>query len=236
MKRMLIAAVLLPLCVGAGCASFATVRSAEVTPGLAVVVQASVASLPGGELAQIECGSCAAAPVSGDVAFAYGLNGGSHVPFTIGAGMTGTYPYLEGYAHLGRGKMPFGIGARAGIPPQPMMHELYGRLDIPLARWARVLWNPGVVYLSGHSSGTGGFFDPSGSGWFIGTTQGVGIQFGAGNFTLTPSAALVFGRADQMTGRDRFGTPSRAFGTAALSIGLRDKSDPLPARRPPTTP
>src|SRR5215510_15366254 len=184
MNRSLIAARFLPLCVGAGCASFATVRSAEVTPGLAVATQASLAGRPGDDAAWffiLDCTNNCDRPIaSGDVAMAYGVKSGSDVPFTIGAGLNGTFPYLEGYAQLGRGKIPFGIGARAGIPLDWAMHELYGRVDIPLSQWARLLWNPGVVYLTGNS--------PNGEnpGSLTAISQGVGLQLGVGNFTFTP--------------------------------------------------
>jgi len=173
---MLIAARLLPLCVGANCASFATVRSAEVAPGASIVTQASLAGRPGDDAAwffTLDCAANCDRPIaSGDVVFAYGVNAGSDMPFTIGAGLNGTFPYVEGYAQLGRGTIPFGIGARAGIPIGWAMHELYGRVDIPLSQSARVLWNPGVVYLVGNS--------PNGEnpGSLTALTQGVGVQLG----------------------------------------------------------
>jgi len=206
MNRSLIAARFLPLCVGAGCASFATVRSAEVTPGLAVATQASLAGRPGDDAAWffiLDCTNNCDRPIaSGDVAMAYGVKSGSDVPFTIGAGLNGTFPYLEGYAQLGRGKIPFGIGARAGIPLDWAMHELYGRVDIPLSQWARLLWNPGVVYLTGNS--------PNGEnpGSLTAISQGVGLQLGVGNFTFTPS----------------FGTSCFAVQTIALRISVRRSS------------
>ena len=232
MNRMPIVAGLLPLCVGAGCASFATVRSAEVTRGASIVTQASLAGRPGDDAAwffNFDCAShCDRSIASGDVALAYGVDAGSDVPFSIGAGLNGTFPYLEGYAQLGRGKTPFGIGARAGIPLGWAMHELYGRLDLPLSPSARLLWNPGVVYLTGNS--------PNGEnpGSFSAITQGIGIQFGAGGFTFTPSAALVWGRAEHTSSGEQFGPSSRAFGTVAISIGLRDVSWPSGTQRPRT--
>lgn len=232
MNRMLIAAGLLPLCVGAGCASFATVRSAEVTPGASVVTQASLAGRPGDEASWFFSFDCAAncdrSIASSDVAFAYGVNDGSDVPFTIGAGLNGTFPYLESYVQLGRGRIPFGIGARAGIPIGWAMHEVYGRLDIPLSPSARLLWNPGFVYLTGNS--------PNGEnpGSLNAIAQGVGIQFGAGNFTFTPSAALVWGRAEHVSYGEQFGPASRAFGTVAISIGFRPGH--FPRRRLPPPP
>src|SRR5262249_48394963 len=115
MKKMLVG-----LFAMGGCASFATVRSAEVTPGPAITTQASVAGRPGDDAAwffSFDCASsCDHSIVSPDIAFAYGLNADSNVPLTVGAGLNGTFPYLEGYAQLGRGNIPFGIGARGGIP------------------------------------------------------------------------------------------------------------------------
>jgi len=234
MNRMRIVTRLLPLSVGAGCASFATVRSAEVTRGASFVTQASIASRPGDDAAwffTLDCAqNCDRSIVSGDVGFAYGLGDSSDVPFTLGAGVNGTFPYLEGYAQLSQGKFPFGIGARAGIPLGWAMHELYGRLDIPLSPSARLLWNPGIVYLSGNS--------PNGEnpGSFSAIAQGVGIQFGAGGFTFTPSAALVLGRGEHTSSGEQFGPTSRAFGTVAISIGFRNATWPMRNRRPRTPP
>jgi hypothetical protein len=233
-NRVLVAVPLLALCVGGGCASFATVRSAEVTRGASIVTQASLAGRPGDEAAwffNLDCASnCDRSIASGDIAVAYGVRTGSDVPFTIGAGLNGTFPYLEGYAQLGRGKIPFGIGARAGIPIGWAMHELYGRLDIPLSQSARLLWNPGVVYLAGNS--------PNGEnpGSFSAIAQGVGIQFGSGNFTFTPSAAFVWARAEHNSYGEQFGPSSRGFATVAVSVGLRDAALRLPGRRLPTPP
>ena len=224
MNRMLVAARFLPLCVGAGCASFATVRSAEVMPGLAFTTQASLAGRPGNDAAwffTLDCTQNCDRPIaSGDVAIAYGVGASADVPFTIGAGLNGTFPYLEGYAQLGQGKIPFGIGARAGIPTGWAMHELYGRVDIPLSASARVLWNPGVVYLTGNS--------PNGEnpGSLTAITQGVGVQFGAGSFTFTPSTALVWARAEHTSYGEQVGPSSHVFGTAAISIGFSAASLP----------
>src|SRR4029078_7915499 len=127
-----------------GCAAFTTVRSAEVTPGPAVTTQASMAGRPGDDAAwffSFDCAaSCDHAIMSTDIAFAYGMNVGSTIPFTFGGGLNGTFPYFEGYAQLGRGKIPFGIGARGGVPTGWAMDQLYGRLDVPLSASARLLW------------------------------------------------------------------------------------------------
>lgn len=222
--RVLLAAGLLPLWVVGGCASFATVRSAEVAPGLAFTTQASLAGRPGEDAAwffTLDCAQNCDRPIaSGDVGVAYGVKAGSDMPFTIGAGLNGTFPYLEGYAQLGQGKIPFGIGARAGIPLDWAMHELYGRVDIPVSQWARLLWNPGFVYLTGNS--------PNGEnpGSLTAITQGVGVQFGAGNFTFTPSAALVWAHAEHTSYGERVGPSSHVFGTAAISIGFSAASLP----------
>ena len=66
-------------------------------------------------------------------------------------------------------------------------------------------------------------------------TQAVGIQFGSGDFTITPSASLVWGRAEHTSYGAQFGPASRTFGTVAISVGYRDAGWHS-ARRPTTPP
>jgi len=204
-----------------GCTSFATVRSAEVSPGAAFTVQASVASPPGDEAAWFwayDCAdNCNHLIVGGDLVYAYGLATKSRLPFAVGLGVNGLLPYVEGYAQLNASRTrPFGVGVRAGIPVWSWSeHQIYGRLDVPLGAESRFLWNPAVLYHGGKA--------PNGNspGSFVGIVQGFGIQFGTGSRVVTPSVALVWGRAQHRTGFFQSGPASRVFATAGISVGLR---------------
>ena len=220
-----VAAAALVACAGA-CTSFATVRSAEVRPGAALTVQASVASPPGDEAAWFWSADCAQncnrTIPSADVVLAHGWSRRDARAFTLGAGVNGTHPYAEGYLQLGASaRRPFGVGARVGLPVQRWTeHQLYGRLDLPLGTRTRLLWNPAVFYHTGNS--------PNGEnpGTFVGLVQGLGLRLGAGSAAVTPSVAAVWGRAEHRSGDQRYGPASRLFGTAALSVTLQPRDRP----------
>lgn len=201
----------------AGCTSFATVRSAEVSPGPSAVVQGSLASPPGdaaGWFWSLDCAQDCNHPIpGGDASFAYGHAGASR-PFTLGVGLNGVYPYLEGYVQLSRSeRYPAGVGARVGIPMLSWhQHQLYARVDVPVARDVTVLWNPGIVYHTGNS--------PNGEnpGRFLGLVQAVGVQAGSGPIRLVPSAGVVWGRASRESYGEAIGPESRFFGFGAVSL------------------
>jgi len=208
-----------------GCTSFSTVRSAVVTPASAFTAQVTVASPPGDAAEwfwSFDCESqCNHAIVGGDLAYAYGKGTTSRRPFTLGAGLNGTIPYVEGYLQLGtsRGR-PFGIRVRAGFPVSGWMeHQLYGRLDFVTRSGVRYLWNPGVLYHTGRS--------PNGEnpGTFVGLVQGFGVEVQADGYVFTPSAALVWGRTERTHGLDQIGPVSTVFGSAGISVGFAHRKD-----------
>ncbi len=203
------------------CSSFATVRSARVTPGSSFTMQAAVASPPGDAAAwfwSLDCtDQCNHAIPGVDLAFASGQRTASRTPFTIGGGLNGFYPYVEGYLQVDTTRArPFGIGVRAGIPISGwMQHQLYARVDLVRTSSVRLLWNPGVVYHTGHS--------PNGSnaGTFLGLTQAFGAAIGAGSAVFTPSVSMVWGRTERRGFTSEAGTSSRLFGTASVSVTFR---------------
>jgi hypothetical protein len=202
---------------GAACTSFATVRSAEVRPGPSLTTQLSVAASPGpvaGWLWSWECvADCDHDIAALDLTFTYGQRKSGEPPYAFGLGLNGTFPFAEGYLQLRSvERFPFGVGGRVGIPLGPgWENQLYGRLDVPITSDVRLLWNPAVVHNSTSS--------PNGSnhGSFIGLVQGVGLELGTGSVTVTPSLALVWGRAEYRN-PELHGPESRLFGTAALSV------------------
>jgi hypothetical protein len=202
-----------------GCTSFATVRSADVRPGPAFSVQASAAPSPGpvaGWLWSFDCAEDCDHTVPGlDLTFAYGQRKDNETPYSIGLGSNSLFPFAEAYVQLRDGeRFPFGLGARVGIPLGPgWENQLYARLDVPITRNARLLWNPGVFHNSTSS--------PNGAnhGSFVGRVQGFGLELGAGVLTLTPSVAIVWGRAEY-TNPELHGPENRIFGMGALSLTL----------------
>lgn len=96
-----------------------------------------------------------------------------------------------------------------------MEHQVYARYDMMRTSGARLLWNPGVVYDTGHS--------PNGEnpGTFVGLVEGFGVAIGTGARVVTPSIALVWGRAERRHGATRIGQASQVFGTAGFSVGFR---------------
>lgn len=206
-----------------GCTSFSTVRSAAVTTGSAFTVQAAVSSPPGDVAAwfwSIDCAQECNHPVAGgDFTYAYGRGMASRQPYTIGAGLNGLLPYVEGYVQLDTSRTrPFGVGVRAGLPVLgAMQHQVYARYDVALSPGVRWLWNPGIVYHSGNSQ------NRENPGTFLGLVQGVGVAIGKGARVFTPSVALVWGRAERRSYGAKIGPESRLFGSAGLSVGFRHR-------------
>ncbi len=204
-----------------GCASFSTVRSAVVSSGSAFTAQATVASPPGDAAAwfwSFDCEQrCDHAIAGGDLAYAYGRGATSRRPYTVGAGLNGTFPYVEGYLQLDTSRTrPFGVGVRGGLPVGGWMeHQVYARYDVKMTSGVRLLWNPGVLYHTGHS--------PNGEnpGTFVGVVQGFGAAVGSGARVITPSVAVVWGRTARRSGATQIGPVSQVFGSAGLSVGFR---------------
>jgi len=203
-----------------GCTTFATVRSAEPYPGTSVSLQAS-ASTPPGDLASwfwsFDCAeACNHSIVGGDLGVTYGWQlGGGPRAMTIGAGINGLSPYVDGYMQLAAGPRPFGLGARLGLPALSWNeHEIYARYDIPIAKESRLLLNPGVFLHQGRS--------PNGasSGSFLGFVQGVGLQIEGEYVSWTPAVAVVAGQSRRDRYGNRDGPVSSVFATASMGVTL----------------
>ena len=207
--------------VSAACTTFSTIRSAEVRPGPGLTVQAAMAWSPGdaaGWFWSLECEShCDHAIAGMDFALAFGSAGA--LPLALGFGLNGTNPYLDGYLQLSTSrKLPFGVGARLGLPFESWTeHQVYGRLDVPLGRGMRLLWNPGVFYHTGTS--------PNGQnpGSFLGLVQGVGMEMGDDGMTITPGLTLVLGRAERNSYGDQIGPEQRPFLSTSVAIAFKRK-------------
>jgi hypothetical protein len=203
-----------------GCATFATVRSAEPYVGSSVALQVS-GSTPPGDLASwiwsFDCADrCNHSIVGGDLGFTYGWRP-DHGPraMAIGAGISGVSPYVDGYVQLAGGPRPFGVGARLGLPALSWHdHQLYARYDIPINHESRLLLNPGVFLSEGHS--------PNGqsSASFLGVVQGVGLQIEGEYVSWTPAVAVVAGQSRRDRYGSRDGPTSSVFATASLGMAL----------------
>lgn len=205
------------------CTSFASVRSAEVRSGAGANLVASVSgrvSSDAGWFYSLDCtDDCGRMVAGADVQANYGWRRGvAGRPSTLAAGTSGLFPYVEGYVQLGRGRVPYGVGARAGLPfpfARWAEHQLYGRVDLPLAPDMRLLLNPGLFVHRGTS--------PNGEnrGSFAAFVQGVGLEVGTGRVTVTPAVALVAGRAGRTSYGHRIGPTATVFPTASLGVALR---------------
>src|SRR5688572_3595731 len=136
-----------PLLLVGGCTSLSTVRSADVMPGLSAAVQASASTKPGDAIGWFfhDCARCNNRIFSGDVGLAYGSRRDDGArPFAIGLGISGIYPYADGYLQLDTGRTPRGMGARIAYLPRWVQSQLYGRFDVPIGDRTRLLLNPAV--------------------------------------------------------------------------------------------
>jgi hypothetical protein len=220
----IIFAALQPLVIG--CTSFATVRSAEVSPGSSAALQASVSTRPGdvaGWFWSYDCAQACDRPVpGGDVGLTYGWprEGGARA-FALGVGMSGAHPYVDGYLQLGGGRQPFGLGVRVGPPVTTWReHQLYARYDVPLGGARRLLLNPALFIHEGRS--------PNGEnpGSFVGFVQGVGLLHEGARVSWTPAVALVAGRAQRTSSDQQYGPVWSMFGTASLGVTFHQRRTP----------
>lgn len=203
-----------------GCASLATVRSAEVAPGPRAHVQFAATTPVGdatGWFFSHECESdCSHGIVAADLNASFGTSNPDGLAYAVGGGLNGVFPYLEGYLQLGRGHRPVGLGARLGIPITGTwaLHQLHGRLDLPLGGSTRVLLNPGLSYLSGAS--------PNGEnpGSMLALSQSIGLAIAAGRRTIVPSVTGVVARSSRTSYGGKIGSETTAFLSFAVGIAL----------------
>jgi hypothetical protein len=209
----------------AGCTSFATVRSARVLPGSSVTVQGSITTPPGDDVAwfySLDCtAACDHAIVSPDVSWTYGTVD-AH-PYSLGVGVNGfLFPYVDVYTQLNADSArAFGVGARLGVPLLGWSHhQVYGRLDIPMANGRRLLWNPGLFAHFGNS--------PNGEnpGHFFALVNGVGLEQAGERATWVPAVAVVVARGQRESYGLTEGPFTTVFGAASLSVTFhRRRSD-----------
>jgi hypothetical protein len=207
-----------------GCTSFGAVRSAEVTPGPMGTLQLSVATPPGDDAAwfwSFDCESeCDRVIPSYDVAYTHGFAGADRrVPFELGLGVSGSYPYTQGYAQFGQPRFPWGVGLRLGIPTNWHEHQLFARFDVLLSNRTRVLLSPMLFYHTGNS--------PNGQnpGSFLGFVQGVGFELRGERVSFIPAVSLVAGRTERESYGQKVASSKTMFGTASVSLSFHRRRD-----------
>ncbi len=204
-----------------GCTAFATVRSAEVRPGPSAIAQVSSTGRVGdvtGWFWSFDCAQgCGRAIPSLETGFAYGWRraaAGGPRGGAVGVGMSGIYPYLDGYAQLGGGRRPFGVGGRVGVPFTSWReHQLYGRVDLPVGgEGVRLLLNPALFVHEGRA--------PNGMnpGTFLGFVQGAGMLIPGERTSTTLALALVAGRARRVSYGPGPDSERALFATGSFSI------------------
>ena len=191
-----------------GCTSFATPRSAAVNPGLHLLTQASLGTPPGDGAAwfwALDCAvNCDRVLPAFELNLTYGsasVDGGGR---SLGVGLNGDQPYVEGYQQFGDGDHnPWGIGGRLGLALGGWHeHRVFLRFDRTLGSRSRLLLNPGLFLHTGKS--------PNGlqRGTFVAVSQSVGFEqrpSASSSFTWAPSVTLVLGRGSR-TNFDTFGS------------------------------
>jgi hypothetical protein len=202
------------------CTSFSAVRPARVTPGSSVTLQLSYATPPGDDAAwfwSFDCeASCNRSILSYDLGYTNGFDAGG-TPFEMGFGISGTYPYATGYAQLGQGRVPWGIGLRVGVPAGWHEHQAFVRLAVPLGERTNLLLSPMLFLHTGNS--------PNGQnpGTFLGLIQGLGLEARGERFTAIPALSLVAGRTQRESYGREVASSWTVFGTASISLTVHKR-------------
>ena len=117
------------------CATFASVRPAQVTPGGELTFQASVSAPPGelpGWIWSLECAEGCNNPVAGlELGYGHGVSDSSRAWYAEGGLASPLTPYLEVYRQFGDRSRPKGLGVRAGAPVLGLgMYRAFYRTDL----------------------------------------------------------------------------------------------------------
>lgn len=208
-----------------GCASFGTVRSAEVRPGTSITLQGTVTSPPGDDAGwfwSYDCASRCNHPIPAadiGITFAGATPEETRRPFEFGVGVSGiVYPYLDSYVQLGQGERPYGLGARVGIPVSGWsQHQIYGRYDFKRNDGRRFLLNPALFLHTGNS--------PNGEnpGHVLAFVQGIGFPFEGERVSFTPALSFVVGRSERRMGHLPKESSMTLFGVLSLGLTIHGK-------------
>lgn len=172
-----------------GCSGFVPVRSGAVQPGAGLDIGVTVATPPGDEAAWFYSFDCADACDHAVPALSLGARFGSTpekgAPFEIGVGLSGFFPYLDGYVQLKGDKYPAGVGARLGLTRGSWYEDvIYVAYDMKTGMDRRVFMTSSLFRHAGTS--------PNGAsrGSVLAVAHGIGVEMGG----IVPSVALAVGR------------------------------------------
>ncbi|HYD51333.1 MAG TPA: hypothetical protein VEA99_01850 [Gemmatimonadaceae bacterium] len=227
-RRVVRPTLALLLAFAGACTTFGAVRSAEVRPGFSADVLASWSGSVGdvaGWFWSDECiYPCDTAVGGAGAAATYAwARRGPRPPLALSVGTSGLFPFVEGYAQLGAGRVPFGLGARVGIG-EAREHSLFARVDLPLGPRARLLLDPALFV---HESRSASSSDPRVTrrerNSFVAVAQGLGLEVDAGHVSFVPAVTIVRGRARHGGYGTTYGPEWSTFPVASLgaSVGRR---------------
>ena len=208
-----------PLLLAGACTTFGSVRSAEVVRGPSLALQATLSIPPDGWSATSDCATdCGLLMPGGDASVTLGTAAGS-TPVSVGAGISGVIPYLEGYAQLNRaGENPWGVGTRVGIPVAPWTeYQLFARFDRPLDGERRLLLTPALYLHTGHAR------DDRERPTLLAFSQGVGLMYRRADYSVTPSVSLIAGRGERPGSTGQNERYTTVFGTASINVVFHNR-------------
>jgi hypothetical protein len=222
MTRIPVAALAAVATAAGGCASFGSVRSAEVHRGVSGTAQASLTTRPGDDAAWFWgffCSvSCDARFLGVDVGLTYGMR---RAPVAVGAGVDPGGTYADAYVQLGHGVRPFGVGGRATIASATgswRQDQLYGRYDVPLGGDSRLLLTPALFV---HHGGTEG--EPGSRGSFVAFVQGIGLLIEGERASFVPALTVVAGRTRRTSVYEEIGPTRTVFAVASFGLTFHRK-------------
>lgn len=202
-----------------GCTTFGAPRSARVTPGFATAFQATLTTPVGDEPGwfwSFDCASsCNHSIVAPEIAFSWGVVDPGSVPADLTVGLSGTYPFFDGYFQIGRGRRPWGAGARLASTGDWHEFQLYGRYDVPAGDNETVLWNPALFVITGNS--------PNGAnpGSLVAMVQTLGVEARGDRFTAAPGVSIVLGRGSRRSYGLEIGPFNAFFATISVRLTHR---------------
>jgi hypothetical protein len=191
-----------------GCTTFATVRPAEIHPGLSFHTQATVSAPPGelpGWIWSFDCAEDCNKGIPGvELSLFHGVSDSTRGYYLGGGLVAPINPFLEGYWRFSRNAPARGIGARIGIPVSGWSEaRVFYRQDIG----SRVTSNTNFVVTTGSS--------PNGANTatFLALIESVGLVERSAGSVIIP--ALSVGVTH--TVRTRYGDRETAFGLLGVA-------------------
>lgn len=195
-----------------GCASFSSMRPADIKQGISFHIKGGLSNPPGRETYWFydfgsDCPLCFSKPIAiSEIGLNYGFK-----PYSLGVLMNGFVPQLELYRQLHEGdKSDYGFGGRLGIPIGWHSHQLYFVYHKKMNDHLKVMFNPGLFYHTGQS--------PNGAntGSLLFFTQGIGLAIESNYITFLPGVAFIGGKGELSISDE----PKRRFNDFFMTFSL----------------